>query len=421
MKKKLTRHCLFGTILVFLVLWGCKQDDFYNERNNNRVNSKGLKIRTLRGIDAQRAAEKLKNEVLNMGRISIQSENGIAFKTADTGTIKYDEILEVIDSLGNKNYTFRIEGHPEEDDKSFFNLVVNVKEQEQKVLLLKYNMDDTFASSYKNGTSSMEMFTGSITIGNIGYNPCDDNNDNSGNTGGAPVGDTTIIIFENPGNYYPGNYYPNNNNNNGSNNNGNNNSNNGSNNNNNNNNNNSGNNNNNNNPNQISDSDSGGLDGSACAQMQADCKEIGGTYYQWVGDGFINCECTTTKLIFDPVLDTPAALSVLTNIPNPCGDDLGAIGILEDVKNKTKPCDELKNLTRNETRNDSLRRASFTMLQQSTGYGSERGFAFRMSPNGLFLSPEIVGSLPGNNAYIDMTSKVGGMYIGLRIPIPTPQ
>lgn len=154
-------------LLVFGVatFWSCSDDDFYNENYNNTYNEKGLKISRITGSKAEQLAGKLKIETL--------SNTGVVYKTTNTGTINYDEILEVIDTLGNTNYTFRIEGHPKESERSFFNLVVNVKDGQQKVYVLEYEMDEDFVLAYSSGQKSLEQFDGMITAGRLGEEvPC---------------------------------------------------------------------------------------------------------------------------------------------------------------------------------------------------------------------------------------------------------
>src|SRR5690554_3458056 len=194
-------------LLVFGVatFWSCSDDDFYNENYNNTYNEKGLKINRITGSKAEQLAGKLKIETL--------SNTGVAYKTTNTGTINYDEILEVIDTLGNTNYTFRIEGHPKESERSFFNLVVNVKDGQQKVYVLEYEMDEDFVLAYSSGQKSLEQFDGMIIVerleeefpcpefeipirggvGNGGNNPGNGSGDSNpsnpgGGDGGSPGG-----------------------------------------------------------------------------------------------------------------------------------------------------------------------------------------------------------------------------------------
>src|SRR5690606_8389069 len=78
----------------------------------------------------------------------------------EIGTIKYDEILQVIDSLGNINFTFRVD-HPETTDLKFFNLVMQEKSGGSIVKLMEYSMTEDFAALYAE-TFKLENFRGTI-------------------------------------------------------------------------------------------------------------------------------------------------------------------------------------------------------------------------------------------------------------------
>lgn len=209
--KKRKSLTILGFMAVFLILNGCMQDDFYNENQNNSYNKSGLKINRITGSKAKQLAGKFNIETLS--GFTINSGTGMNYKSANTGTIKYDEILEVIDTLGNTNYTFRIEGHPMESERSFFNLVVNIKDGQQQSYILEYEMEEEFALDYSNGYKKLEQFDGNIKAnvielefpcpefefpikGGVGNNNPGDSNPNPGNGGqGINPGDSN----QNPG------------------------------------------------------------------------------------------------------------------------------------------------------------------------------------------------------------------------------
>ncbi len=73
------------------------------------------------------------------------------------------DILEVIDTLGNRNYSFTlIPTKPKPN--SFFNLIVSVQEGKSnyELSILEYRMSSDFAQAYRNGTKTTNDFTGSI-------------------------------------------------------------------------------------------------------------------------------------------------------------------------------------------------------------------------------------------------------------------
>jgi len=83
--------------------------------------------------------------------------------------IDYSEILQIIDSLGKAKYTFKINNHPEDNNKIFHNLVVSESNDNLKLKLVKYEMTDEFADEFKNGLSKFVDFKGIIRV--IGLDP----------------------------------------------------------------------------------------------------------------------------------------------------------------------------------------------------------------------------------------------------------
>ena len=82
------------------------------------------------------------------------------FRTQTNGTIDYRKILEVIDTSGVANYTFRVENHPEDNYKIFHNLVLSQNEiGAQEVFIMKH---ENRIESHK-----IEQFEGKITARNI--------------------------------------------------------------------------------------------------------------------------------------------------------------------------------------------------------------------------------------------------------------
>jgi hypothetical protein len=89
--------------------------------------------------------------------------------------------MEVQDSIGNKNITFRVKNHPEDDYKTFHNLIMKVSNDGNTSLhLLKYQMTHTFANDYLLGTKTLAFFNGNINQQDLyplettpPTNPCD--------------------------------------------------------------------------------------------------------------------------------------------------------------------------------------------------------------------------------------------------------
>jgi hypothetical protein len=71
--------------------------------------------------------------------------------------------LLVIDSLGVKNYIFKVTNHPEDDYKTFHNLVMTDKEGTLELRLMKYAMTSVFAQEYQERLKKIQEFRGVIT------------------------------------------------------------------------------------------------------------------------------------------------------------------------------------------------------------------------------------------------------------------
>lgn len=87
---------------------------------------------------------------------SISSKSNMI--TDSFGNISVENILEVIDSLGNKNYSFTLTPKKPKPN-SIFNLVIN---SNKDMAIVEYRMAPNFAQEYYNGTKSMSEFTGNI-------------------------------------------------------------------------------------------------------------------------------------------------------------------------------------------------------------------------------------------------------------------
>ncbi|HUH51430.1 MAG TPA: hypothetical protein VLZ11_04990 [Flavobacterium sp.] len=107
--------------------------------------------------------------------------------------------MEVIDTLGIKNYTFKILNHPEDNYKTFHNLVLTEKENSLEVTVLKYEMSDFFAQQFDNAPETFINFEGTITSRGLATSPCDEliidfpGNGNPGSGGGGGSGGCTQV------------------------------------------------------------------------------------------------------------------------------------------------------------------------------------------------------------------------------------
>jgi len=131
----------------------------------------GITTEYLKGAEAKQIANTLKTKFTNLGENGQQQS---LFRT-DYETIDYNNILLVVDSLGVRNYIFRITNHPEDNYKTFHNLVMTDKNGELELTLMKYAMTDVFAQEYHEQLKKIQEFKGTVTAkGLLSTNPCED-------------------------------------------------------------------------------------------------------------------------------------------------------------------------------------------------------------------------------------------------------
>jgi hypothetical protein len=120
-------------------------------------------------------------------------------------TVDFSEILLVTDTLGNQNYTFRVL-HPNSVPDEFYNLVLteNINTLYSTVKLVRYKMDDDFATRFNSGAADITQFTGTITFTPIADGgeltpPTEPGEDPEPNPGNDPCEEESIIEIPNPG------------------------------------------------------------------------------------------------------------------------------------------------------------------------------------------------------------------------------
>lgn len=88
----------------------------------------------------------------------------------------HDEIIEVTNPEGWKSYTYKILNHPEDDFKTFHNLVLSETGNQPQIHIMKYQMSDETAYQYYNSDGKIENFKGEITAKDLTslLGECDD-------------------------------------------------------------------------------------------------------------------------------------------------------------------------------------------------------------------------------------------------------
>ncbi|WP_396195310.1 glycoside hydrolase family 108 protein [Flavobacterium sp.] len=191
------RILYFWVILSVLLcsLQSCQTEELYVKEKDLGKKS-GITTEYLKGDEAIRIARMLKTKFNNLG---VNSQQQSVSRT-DYQEIDYNNILLVVDSLGVRNYIFRVTNHPEDNYKTFHNLVMTDKNGELELTLMKYAMTDTFAQEYQEQLKKFEEFKGTITSKKmLQTNPCEDieadftsptNGDPDSGSGGGGIGGT---------------------------------------------------------------------------------------------------------------------------------------------------------------------------------------------------------------------------------------
>lgn len=163
----------FITLLLMLLFFVSCEEDLHQDAKTNQQ-PQNIRVERFLGTASKNMTKKLVEKTASLQKFNHDFQEGSFLRTSNLGTINDDEILLVIDSLGIENYTFLIDNHPEEDDQTFFNLVVNVDLQEQsKVFFVKYEMEASFAADFALGLQTFETFRGTISSERVDLSvPC---------------------------------------------------------------------------------------------------------------------------------------------------------------------------------------------------------------------------------------------------------
>ena len=99
-------------------MFGCRQEiELHNHGESHDVFAHKSRVRLLKGAEAEKISNLLSSQLHKL-------HNKNLFSKGSPAEIDYSEITEIIDSLGIANYTFRINNHPDDDYRTFHNLVL---------------------------------------------------------------------------------------------------------------------------------------------------------------------------------------------------------------------------------------------------------------------------------------------------------
>jgi hypothetical protein len=152
--QKITKTLLFCFVII---LSSCEKEGVSTIQNTEAKNN-NISIKYVSGKNIPNIISKLNPDYSSTFKSSSSKSNMI---TDSFGSISIENILEVIDSLGNKNYSFTLSPKKPKPN-SIFNLVISTSNGNKDMAIVEYRMAPNFAQDYYNGRKSISEFTGSI-------------------------------------------------------------------------------------------------------------------------------------------------------------------------------------------------------------------------------------------------------------------
>lgn len=165
MNVRITYFCMY-LFFISIFLTSCQSEDMYI-KNEGAGTKSDVSIKKLKGLEAKKAENLLKSVLEKSGGLTLVS--GHSSMRTDEETIDYNNILLVLDTLGIKNYTFKILNHPDDNYKTFHNLILTDKEGQFELTVMKYEMTESFALDYASLLKSFYEFEGKISA--LSLNP----------------------------------------------------------------------------------------------------------------------------------------------------------------------------------------------------------------------------------------------------------
>lgn len=172
---KRSKLYVLATMLILAVIgFSCQLDDETTTTDTHHHGEQ--RIHTLTGEAAKNVSLKLISFLNTKGsNLQIFDITETSART-DGGEIDFSSILEVIDSIGVKNYTFKINNHPLDNYKTFHNLVLTEKAGEMEVTLMKYMMTEEFAAQFNANLKTIQEFKGEVSSSGLAQigDPCEE-------------------------------------------------------------------------------------------------------------------------------------------------------------------------------------------------------------------------------------------------------
>lgn len=172
MKRKLKLLPLLVALFISALFLQCAKDD---AGLNDDAKQFGPEVQKpaeyLKGAKKQAAIQALEKQFANAGRPAPQMRQvSSTARSSESWAVEFEEILLVTDTLGQKNFTYRVT-HPRMSETVFYNLVHTEFERGKyfytTVKLVRYEMTDEFAGQYARGVKDIADFTGVIKFSPI--------------------------------------------------------------------------------------------------------------------------------------------------------------------------------------------------------------------------------------------------------------
>ena len=140
-------------IIILVFIMACFLSNCEKEAFDGKTTQQNEKFKYLTGNDAQEKFNLLNKELTS-------SKSKKLMRSDEYGTVKTDIVMQIIDSLGNKTFTFRVD-HPDANDRKFFNMVLRQNiDGLTMAKLYEYNMTADFSAAFYSGQKSIKDFQG---------------------------------------------------------------------------------------------------------------------------------------------------------------------------------------------------------------------------------------------------------------------
>jgi hypothetical protein len=153
-KREIKNYFKLGILIIGISFFitNCQKDDTDSVEQLEVVKS-NLSIKYV-------SSEKIPN-IINLLNPNNRSSSKSSMVSTAFGNIAIENVLEVIDTLGNQNYSFILTPKNPKPN-SIFNLVVNSSSGIINMAIVEYRMAPSFAQDYYKGLKTISEFTGSI-------------------------------------------------------------------------------------------------------------------------------------------------------------------------------------------------------------------------------------------------------------------